>query len=370
MKKFKKAIVSIIVLAIIIVGYGFYRKNNNADLVGVKKETIKIGVILPLTGPLASLGEGAKNGAELAYKNFSTQNKQNISLLFEDDYFDPKTTISAFNKLVGIDQVSAVICFTSNPCASIAPIAENKSIPLIAIASAPVQLNRQNVFRLEISTQFEAEKLLAYLKSKNYTRLASIIALQDGVQSVYKIMKSEKLFNGKEVISETVVPDAKDYRTITMKLLVKKPDVILVGLLSGVAGDFAKQARELGYKGDFVAFNFIEGEETLAAAGNNFDGVVYTQAADAQNWFAKNYQNEYKKAMTPGSAHAYDAITLIGSAIKQKSGNAKQDIKEFFNNVVVYHGALGIFSSTDGHEFTIPLILKTIRDGKFVPLEN
>lgn len=365
MSKTTKIIIGIIIAIIVTAGiwYGVTRKP-------VEKGIIKIGVILPLTGPVASLGESAKNGAELAYKNLSEEEKQKISLVFEDDHFDSKTTVSAFNKLVEVDKVVTVICFASNPCASIAPLADVKSVPLIAVASAPVQLNRSYVFRLEISTQFEAEKLLNYLKSKNYTRIGSIVALQDGIQAGYKALKSDMFFSEKEVVSETVTPDEKDYRTVIAKILTKKPDLIFVGLLPGTAGDFSKQTRTLGYKGDFVAFNFIEGEETLAAAGNTFDGVVYTQAADPQGWFADKYKSAYNKAYGIGAAHAYDAITLISRVVDKKSGDPKQIIRDGLNAVVDYSGALGVFSATGSHEFTIPLILKTIEGSQFVKFSD
>jgi len=361
MTKTTKIIIIIIIAVVVVSGIWYLTTQKPAE-----KEMIKIGVILPLSGPVASLGENARNGIELAYKDLFDQEKQKISLVFEDDQFDPKLTVSAFNKLVDIDKVTAVVCFASNPCAAVAPLADEKLVPLIAIASAPVQLNRSWVFRLEISTQFEAEKLLQYIKSKNYTHIGSVVALQDGIQSGYKALKSDMFFSGKEVASETVKPDEKDYRTVITKILTKKPDLIFVGLLPGVAGDFSKQARTLEYKGDFVAFNFIEGEETLTAANNTLEGLIYTQAADPQGWFADKYKSMYNKAYGIGAAHAYDAITLIAESINGKSGDPKQIIRNSLNIVVDHSGALGIFSATGSHEFTIPLVLKTIKGNQFV----
>ena len=80
-------------------------------------------------------------------------------MVFEDDGFQPKNTVSAFNKLVNTDGADVIICFASGPCNAIAPIADQKQIPLIAVASAPVQKDREFVVRLEISTVEEAKKL-------------------------------------------------------------------------------------------------------------------------------------------------------------------------------------------------------------------
>lgn len=326
----------------------------------------KVGLILPLTGEVASLGENAKNGASLAYNGLPENLKQKIQLIFEDDNFQPKNTVSAFNKLTGSDNVNVVVCFTSGPCSAIAPLADQKKIPLIAVASAPVQQDREFVIRLEISTTEEAKKLLRFIEEKGYTQIASVVAVQDGIQAGYKELINNQGFSAKEIASESVKPDEKDFRTIIAKLLSKKPDLIFVGLLPGMAGEFGKQARALGYKGDFVGFNFIEGEETLVAAQGALEGIVYTQASDPEAWFAEKYNMIYNKSIGPGSAHVYDAVNLIAGALEK---DTKDNIKlnEYLNQITNFRGALGEYSSTNSHEFTLPLVLRTVRDGKFTP---
>ena len=236
----KKIIMGIAVIILIVAGVSYFGKNSSQPSV---KEPIKIGVILPLTGEVASLGENIKNGASLAFNELSENIKQKTQLVFEDDGFQPKNTVSAFNKLVNTDGADVIICFASGPCNAIAPIADQKQIPLIAVASAPVQKDREFVVRLEISTVEEAKKLSQFIKEKGYTRVASIVAVQDGIQSGYKALSSDSVFLLKEVASESVKPDEKDFRTIVSKLISKKPDLIFVGLLPGMAGEFGKQAR-------------------------------------------------------------------------------------------------------------------------------
>ncbi|TSC57064.1 MAG: branched-chain amino acid ABC transporter, amino acid-binding protein [Parcubacteria group bacterium Greene0416_79] len=351
----------LIVLAVIVV-VGFAVNTQK------KSEAIKIGLIFPLTGPVASLGENAKNGALLAYRGLETSLQGRFSLVFEDDHFDPKTAVTGFYKLVEKEKVHAVICFTSAPCSALAPLADERKIPLVAIASAPVQKDRGFVMRLEISTRKEAEKLLEFLTRKNYSNIASVVALQDGIQSGYEVLKANNDFSRKEVSSESIVPDQKDYRTVITKMLAKKPDAIFVGLLPGTAGVFGKQARELGYKGDFLGFNFVEGDETLQAAGGSLDGIIYTQAAEPSGWFSEAYKSTYGQTPGPGSAHSYDAITLLAQAVNQNAVSGT-DIVNFLENVRNYSGALGVFDSIGNtHEFSVPLMLKTIKNGQFAPL--
>ena len=138
-------------------------------------------------------------------------------------------------------------------------------------------------------------------------------------------------------------------------------------MLPGTAGDFSFQARAQGYRGNFVGLNFIEGEETLATAKSSLEGVIYTNAQTPEDWFLKNYEQNYKKAPGPGSAHLFDVINLMAGQI-DKGKTSPENLIDYLGALKDYHGALGTFSSTGEHEFTIPIMLKTIRNGQFEKL--
>lgn len=357
---------TILIIAVVIVGGYFLLKDKQE----VQNNTpVKLGIILPLSGEISSLGENAKNGAMLAYNELPTDTQKNIKLIFEDDKFDVKNTVSAFNKLVSIDKVSAIVCFTSTPCAAVASLADEQKIPLIAVASAPVQENRQYVVRLELSTTLEGETLAQYISSKKYLTIASVVAVQDGVQSAYASLINDPYVSSHLGVSESVRPDLKDFRSVIAKILVGKPDVIVIGLLPGPAGIFAKQARELGYKSDFVGFNFIEGDETLQAAQGAIDGIVYTQATEPTSSFIDKYQRTYSKSPGPGSAHLYDAVKILSNGVKNNI-NGSEAVITYLKSIKDFSGALGKYSSIPDGEFNIPVVLKTVKDNKFVKLEQ
>jgi len=362
MTKNLKIVAGLIIFALFITGLVFGSKQLLSKT-QMEAPKYKVGIILPLSGDLASLGESTKNGVLLALKNSKLNEK--IEVVFEDDHFDPTATVASFNKLTSIDGVNALICFASGPCSAIAPLAENNKTPLIAIASNPkIQENKNFVVRLEIAPSEEAKTLLAYLKTKQYNRIASIITMQDGVQAGYAELKKDQFYTDKEAYSENVAPDLKDFRANLTKILEQKPDLIFVGLLLGQAGDFGRQAKEMGYTGDFIGLNFLEGEETLTAAKGSLDNLVYTNAKETELAFNQLYENTYHKAKMPGAAHVYDALNLINQALEQnKSSN--EELAKYLNSIKDYNGALGTFSSTLTHEFTLPVMLKTIKNNQF-----
>jgi branched-chain amino acid transport system substrate-binding protein len=360
MKIKRNLIVGIIIILGLYLGFTFHTVN---------PKPLKIGVILPLSGELSSIGENAKNGALLAYNDLSTSTREQVSLIFEDDKFESKSTVSAFNKLVSVDKVSAIICLTSTPCSAVAPLADTTKIPLIAVASAPVQVAHDYVVRLELSPTQEGIALAQYIRSKAYKNMASIIAIQDGTQTAYNSLVNDGYIKNHLALSAQIGPAAKDFRSEITKILASKPDTIIIGLLPGSAGIFAKQVRQLGYDGDLLGFNFIEGEETLTAALGAAENIVYTQATDSTANFIDLYFKTYGVNPGPGSAHLHDAIKLLAEILEK--GDIRSDIIiKDLKSAHDFSGAFGIYSSVPGGEFSIPVILKTVKGGKFVKLAD
>ena len=76
------------------------------------EETIKIGNIAPLTGPIATYGQSHRNGVQLAVdlvnKDGGILGKK-VELINEDDQGDPVVGASAAHKLIERDKVVAIV---------------------------------------------------------------------------------------------------------------------------------------------------------------------------------------------------------------------------------------------------------------------
>src|SRR5207247_11245772 len=79
---------------------------------------IKIGVIEPLSGPVAASGNYVRMGAEIARDWLNARggvNGRKIDLVIEDNKSDPKETASAADKLIGRDRVPATLAAGARP---------------------------------------------------------------------------------------------------------------------------------------------------------------------------------------------------------------------------------------------------------------
>ena len=107
---------------------------------------VKFGVLLPLTGSQAFYGKEAKNGIDLAIKNYNDPNLK-IKLIVEDTQSTPLEAAKGINKLITSDKVSVVIAevISSNAIAA-ASIAEKAKIPILLPQQTTLLLLEKNTF--------------------------------------------------------------------------------------------------------------------------------------------------------------------------------------------------------------------------------
>src|SRR5262245_31374031 len=100
---------TILALAAFVGGCG---KKQETPVAAPEPEPILIGAILPLTGSSAIWGVPTREGAELAVEVANAAggvHGRKLRLIVEDTTGDPKTAVSALQKLLTVDKVVAVL---------------------------------------------------------------------------------------------------------------------------------------------------------------------------------------------------------------------------------------------------------------------
>ena len=105
-RKMKKLIWTLVIVAVVAVFGGrawYLHKQSTSEL-----DVVKIGVLLPLTGPVARDGEDVLKGLKISEKDINENPKYNrkLKLVVEDNKFTPQGALSAYYK---IGDVSAFI---------------------------------------------------------------------------------------------------------------------------------------------------------------------------------------------------------------------------------------------------------------------
>jgi ABC-type branched-subunit amino acid transport system substrate-binding protein len=135
------------------------------------KEKIKVGMIVPISGPVADYGEQIKNGAVDGAA-------PGVELVIEDEKCDPKEAVSAFQKLTGFQNIKFIlgpVC--GSPQEALVPLLTGKDIISVVSAAASSDLYAQsgnNFFNVQYSLQDESKFIADKMYEMGYRNVALV----------------------------------------------------------------------------------------------------------------------------------------------------------------------------------------------------
>ena len=332
---------ALVIIILIIVGFSEFKGN-------VDNGPIKIGVILPLSGNLAFLGESAKQGAELALENYAgTKNK--YELIFEDDQFDAKKTVTAATKLISIDKVDAIVSFGSSGGNAVKSLAEKYKILHFAVATDPKVADGKYTFNHWTPAKEEVRALVAELLKRNITKIGVLTANQEGMLAISnEIQKQTQNTSISIITNQEFNIGEKDYRTLIAKVKENLPEILVLANYSPEIEILGKQIKEAGIK---IPMTSVEGfDQTTNPV--LFKGYWYASASDPSGEFTANFETRYGKSPAFGTGNAYDIITLIITASENATRHGKPAVSDTISKLLEIKdlkGAMGSLSvGSDG----------------------
>ncbi len=134
-------------------------------------EPVKIGVIQPLSGPVAASGNYVRMGAEIARDWVNARGGvlgRQVQLLIEDNKSDPKEAATAAEKLIVRDKVPVIVgAWGSSMTLAAMPKLEEYGVPMVVETSSAASITKRGnpwVFRISPPSEMEAIGLERYLK--------------------------------------------------------------------------------------------------------------------------------------------------------------------------------------------------------------
>jgi branched-chain amino acid transport system substrate-binding protein len=365
----KKIFITIGVIAVVAIGVVVWRNNS-------KKQEVKIGVIIPLTGESAEYGVNIKNALEICYNDITQENnKYEYKLIFEDDQAQPKTAISAINKLIFTDKVKYIIGgFTSSSSVAINPVAEQNHVLLFSPSSSTPKLttNTPYFFRNWPSDETQA-KIYAELVYEKFDKkkVSTVYSLSDYGMFANSIFSQQINDLGGSILGQHgYAPNNKDFKTIIAKLKQEKPEgVMLLGYYNEM-GAFLMQARSLGLCTQFFGQEGIESNDLINVAKEGAEGLIYfVPNFDPDNQtatdFVQKYTTKYGKEPEVFGAHAYDVLKIYRQLIERFEDNP-EIVKSEIIKIKNYNGVSGITSFDEEGNAIQPLMMKIITNKKFI----
>jgi len=310
----------------------------------VHADTLKIGLIGPMTGAGAAWGFAAKGSMQTLADEVNAKGglevggkKYQVEVVAYDDQYKAAEAVAAYQRLTTRDGAKYVIIQTSAPTMALKQQVEDDKIIAMTTSYTPAAIDEKTkyMFRAYSTATDFMPPYAAWMKANLKER--RMVLLNPNDETGWAQTKTtEKLFkeNGFEILSaELYERTAKDFAPTLTKVLAMKPDVMDLGASSpATAGLIVRQAREAGFKGRFVQTGGAGWLEVVAAAGKEAaEGMVNLLYVDHSNPGFQRLAADYKKQFngsTPNDMIAvyYDAMSVLLAAIR-KAGDVNDTTK-------------------------------------------
>ncbi len=303
------------------------------------QDTVKIGLILPMTGPQQSTGAQVAAAVRLyVQQHGNIVAGKRIEVVLKDDVSVPDTAKRLAQELIVNEKVKFIAGFGITPSMlAVAPLATEAKVPAIIMAAGP-----------SIATDRSPYIVRTSFSGSQSSRIIGDWAVRNGIKSVVTIvadytpgMENETFFKesfvqgGGRVIESIKYPlQNPDFAPFLQRAKDARPDAIFAFVLSGQGGTFLKQFVERGIDKTGIKLigpGDVTDDDLLPAMSDAALGTVtaHFYSAAHPSEMNKAYVDAFKKAsgMRPNfmSVGGYDGMHLIYEALKKTGDKTDGD---------------------------------------------
>jgi branched-chain amino acid transport system substrate-binding protein len=334
------------------------------------KPPIKLGLITPLTGPLASYGKAQEMVIKLAIEDVNAKGGVNGSLLVldaQDSSTDPGQAVLLFRKFAGENYFGVIGPMTGTQWETVSPLANRIQMPAISVnAIKPGITVKPWTIRLQppddtLMPDGMKEFLKAYPKIKKVVIMADVReASSKASADAYAVLAKQY---GIEVLDTVEFSSrATDFSAAAIQIKSRNPDAILAAAFPAqailIAKDLTTQAVNVPVLNTSILWTgpFIN---NVGAIGRNWHVIGFsTNETGPQGTNPAIYKSLVERSQQQADASiglpfnfcnwgvSYDAVLLYADVLKRLGmdgrtdvSKAREAIKDEFTKLKAFTGA-------------------------------
>jgi branched-chain amino acid transport system substrate-binding protein len=348
------------------------------------QKTLRVALIGPQSGQLASLGDWDYKGVTLAAKEINAKGGAGglkIQITRMDDQGDPTTGGNLARKAVSehynvvFGSSSSTISLAMLPIitgAKTAQITSGQADALTQQGSAYIFLDSPT------STTYDAtlaSYVLGKLGKKKVAMITNNGAYGKGEHDAF--LAQLKKAGVKPVADKVVTPDQKEMSGPLSQIRSAHPDALFIGAEEVESGLIAKQARSLGIDATIVEGAPAGTPQYLDTAGKQAaEGTIVSSPYlsndlnDRTKAFAAAYQKAYGETAELHGAKAYDGMQIVAKAAASVKGKVTNEAISEAMHRISYDGLLGHFQYNDKGVALFKTRIGVIKGGKVEPVAD
>ncbi len=343
-------------------------------------DTIKIGVLAPLTGSVSTYGTAVKNGLEMAKEEINSAGGilgKQVELLIEDEKGDVTEATNAYNKLLSQGIVALIGDVTSQPSNAVAQLAADPSdgTPMLTPTgtAANITLNGSNIFRTCFLDPFQGQIMATFASEKLGAKTAAIMynSSSDYSQGLADSFKATAEAKGITVVSYEAYGDADtDFKSQLTNVVAANPDVLFLPDYYEKLALISAQARDAGFQGPMLGADGWDGvlaqlgDNTAVVDGCYFSNHYFVDDTDEKvATFVSNYEGKYNGEVPNAfAALGYDSLYIMKQAIEAAGSTDKAAITSALQ-AVSYSGVTGDMTFDENGDPIKKVAIIKLQDG-------
>ncbi|MEW6602237.1 MAG: ABC transporter substrate-binding protein [Nitrospirota bacterium] len=333
-----------------------------------KKEKYRIGLVVPLSGPVAYIGEAMKNSLILAKEQIGTTSRFDYDLIIEDDQLDLKLDATIGNKFINVDKVDAIITLGGGKV--ISPMAKKSKTLHYSVAVMEYIADGPTNFLHWAPSKVLNGRLAEEMKKRGIKKYGVFYeTTYEGFKIYRDDLKAAADKLGMEMVSDESFPmDATDFRAQIARVKGKGADIYVYYCQTPAMEILTKQLREAGDNTPLTAVESFE----LTKEKDLFEGYWFVSSPHPTNDFVDAYKKRFGYEPAVAGPNTYDILMLVNHAIIN-TGSIKKPTSEQIARELLkiknFPGSLGNLTIVEPGITMSDVDMKIIKNGETVKME-
>lgn len=344
----------------------------------VQAQTIRIGFQAPLTGPAASDGKTALQGAELAVEQINAAggvNGRKIELVVADDQTKPDQAVPLANKFIG-DGIKAVISGSySGPTRAAAGVFQAAKVPYISAYAIHPDITRAGnyAFRTSFTGEVQgkaAARLMSDVMKKK--RVTLVTVNNDFGQSLAAGLKEVAPKMGLTIVSEyTFGMGDRQFGSQVASVKRDDPEVIYVAGYFFNGGPLVAQLRAAGINAPIVGTEGFDTMTFIGVAKEAAEGVIITTSLDRESTnpvmkkFIEDYKRKYNVGAEMVAASTHTAVNVLAEAMRKAGSDDTAKLRDAIAATKDFPSASGNITFNSLREVYKAAQIQVVKGGEF-----